>query len=68
MAKRVFYSCFPAQSNMGLDGARRFMESAWAGEGYDRRKDAEEHRRFFEKTFGVVFVIEKYNEDGSPAE
>ena len=53
-----FYSCFPEDSEMNKAGAQEFLNSAWCGEGYGTKKDANFHKKFFEEKFGVKFVIE----------
>lgn len=56
-----FYTCMPALSEVypQSEGYKKFVQSPWCGEGYDTRKDAMEHKKFFEKKFGIKFVIEK---------
>jgi hypothetical protein len=43
---------------MNKAGAQEFLNSAWCGEGYGTKKDANFHKKFFEEKFGVKFVIE----------
>lgn len=56
-----FYTCMPAPSEVypQTEGCKKFVQSPWCGEGYATKKDAMEHKKFFEKRFGIKFVIEK---------
>lgn len=52
-----YYTCTPA--NPESPEGKKFIASAWCGEGYDTKRDAIFHKKFFEKTFNCKFVIEK---------
>lgn len=52
-----YYTCSPVDPE-SLEG-KKFIASAWCGEGYDTKRDAIFHKKFFEKTFNCKFVIEK---------
>jgi hypothetical protein len=53
-----FYTCLPKDTEMNKSGAQEFLKSAWCGEGYGTKKDANSHKKFFEEKFGVKFIIE----------
>ena len=57
--QNYFYACYPVNPNS--EEGKKFIGSIWCGEGYDTKKDANEHKKFFEKTFGCKFVVEKEN-------
>ena len=56
-----FYTVIPAieEVEKRSEGYQKWVKSPWCGEGYDTRKDASFHKEFFQKTFGIKFVIEK---------
>ena len=58
MKKMIAYSCYPVDEK--CEGGQQFIKSAWCGEGYDRKSDANDHKKFFEKKFGCEFYIDKY--------
>jgi len=55
----TFYTVYPIEKERGTEGYKNFHNSPWCGEGYDTRSDAMEHKKFFEKNFGVKFEITK---------
>lgn len=57
--QKHFYTCLPLDPNS--EEGKKFLNSAWAGEGYDSKKDANEHKRFFESKFGCKFEVIKEN-------
>ncbi len=44
------------------EGFRAFEISPWAGQGYGKKKEANEVKAFLEKKFGIKFVV-KSEED-----
>jgi len=57
--QNCFYTCEPVNPNS--EEGKKFLRSAWCGEGYDRKRDADDHKKFFEKTFGCKFQVIKEN-------
>ena len=53
------YSCMPTVSEMLANSKeyKKFINSIWCGEVYNTKKDASEHKKVFEKMFGIKFVI-----------
>ena len=46
-----------------VEPCEAFEKSPWAGQGYDRKREANEVKAFLEKKFGVKFKIEVEQDD-----
>lgn len=54
-----FYVIDPVETGSlhNSEGYNAFVKSPWAGQGYGRKHEANEVRKFLEKKFNIKFII-----------